>query len=112
MKGSKADSMRLAQSEIEAICEAFDATFSVGEVILFGSRTDDTKKGGDIDLYLKVPKEEATQQKKVDFLVRLRQKIYNKIDVVFAKDPTRPIEQAAQKGILLYRKERDGSTKN
>lgn len=104
--------MRLTQSEKEAICEAFNATFSEGEVILFGSRADDSKKGGDIDLYLKVPKAEAIQQKKVEFLVRLRQKIYNKIDVVFAKDPVRPIEKVAQRGILLHRKDSDGFTAN
>lgn len=97
--------MRLNQSEINAIKQAFDETFNKGEVILFGSRIDDTRRGGDIDLYLVVPKKEATQSKRIAFAMKLRQKIYKKIDIVFAKDPTRPIEQVASRGIPLYKKD-------
>lgn len=44
--------MRLTNSEIEAIKKAFLKTFEDGKIYLFGSRADDTKKGGDIDLYI------------------------------------------------------------
>lgn len=46
--------MRLKESEVLAIKRSFGAVFNEGTVSLFGSRTDDTKKGGDIDLFLEV----------------------------------------------------------
>jgi hypothetical protein len=49
--------MRLSSKEIKAIIDAFsncllDIPYTL---YLFGSRTDDTKKGGDIDLLVVVP---------------------------------------------------------
>ena len=45
--------MRLSTSQIEAIKQEAEHFFGVGaQVWLFGSRVDDTKKGGDIDLYV------------------------------------------------------------
>ena len=46
--------MRLKQHYIDSIKKYFVEVFEHGEVYLFGSRVDDTKKGGDIDLYLVV----------------------------------------------------------
>ncbi|HQL44264.1 MAG TPA: hypothetical protein PL073_10275, partial [Spirochaetota bacterium] len=41
--------MRLKQSDIECIKQSFIEVFDEGEIYLFGSRTDDTMRGGDID---------------------------------------------------------------
>jgi predicted nucleotidyltransferase len=42
--------MKLNQNYINTIKKYFDKYFINGKVYLFGSRVDDTKRGGDIDL--------------------------------------------------------------
>ncbi len=41
--------MRLTSYQVTMIKKAFSETFGKGKVYIFGSRTDDTKRGGDID---------------------------------------------------------------
>lgn len=95
--------MRLTEFEINAIKQAAQEIFGPNaQVFLFGSRVDDAKKGGDIDLYIKTESGNDFTHK-IKFLVLLEQKIgEQKIDVVFAADKNRPIEQQAIKtGVLL-----------
>ena len=48
--------MRLQPKEIDAIAQAAQDAFASGTaVFLFGSRVDDRKRGGDIDLLVEVP---------------------------------------------------------
>ena len=42
--------MRLSKAEIKAIIQSIEKHLGPKEIYLFGSRTDDSKKGGDIDL--------------------------------------------------------------
>lgn len=42
--------MRLNEAQVEAIKEAFSTFLPGSQIFLYGSRIDDTKKGGDIDL--------------------------------------------------------------
>ena len=95
--------MRLTPEEIDAIKETFTEVFKEGEIYLFGSRVDDALRGGDIDLYIQTPPVEDLAEKKVDFLVKLKRRIgERKIDVVIARDETRPIERAAlESGVKL-----------
>jgi len=95
--------MRLSEFEIQNIKESFISVFKEGTISLFGSRVDDTKKGGDIDLFIQTPKDKATLKNKIKFLVMLKEKIgEQKIDVILSKDTSRLIEQEAlQKGIEL-----------
>ncbi|MDH4262376.1 MAG: nucleotidyltransferase domain-containing protein [Spirochaetia bacterium] len=96
--------MRLSKLEIESIKKIATTTFGNGtQVILFGSRVDDSLKGGDIDLYIKPAEPKNIFQKKNDFLVKLKLQIGDqKIDVVIAKDHSRLIEkEALRKGQIL-----------
>jgi len=95
--------MRLTQKQIKAIKSNFGKTFGCGEVFLFGSRVDDSKRGGDIDLYIVTENREALAEKKVKFLVGLKREIgTQKIDLVLNYDPNRLIEINARKeGIKL-----------
>ncbi len=45
--------MRLTSSEIATIKDIIHAVDSNAEIYLYGSRVDDTKRGGDIDLLVK-----------------------------------------------------------
>lgn len=95
--------MRLTAFEVNAIKQSAQEIFgSTVEVILFGSRVDDAKKGGDIDLYIKTQAGNDLVHK-IKFLVSLEQKIgEQKIDVILSADKNRSIEQQAiSTGILL-----------
>ena len=95
--------MRLTRYEIEAIKKCFTQVFSAGQIYLFGSRTDDTEKGGDIDLYLKLTDVTNWHEKKIKFLVNLKSEIGDqKVDVIISKDVNSIIEQeAVLTGVLL-----------
>jgi len=95
--------MRLTNYEISSIKETFKKIFKSGNIYLFGSRVDDNQKGGDIDLYIDSINTDNRLEKKIDFLVLLKQKIGDqKIDVVISKDKTKVIEQEALKyGVRL-----------
>ena len=95
--------MRLSEKQHATIRNTFLEVFKTGKIYLFGSRVDDSKKGGDIDLYIVATCKENLTSKKIEFLVKLKSLIgEQKIDVVLSRDITRPIEQEAIKnGILL-----------
>jgi len=94
--------MRLNSLYQDAIRNSFRKSFDSGEIYLFGSRIDDTKKGGDIDLYI-VSTDKNKVRKKIKFLVNLKKIVgEQKIDVVLSYNKNSSIEQKARKeGILL-----------
>ncbi len=95
--------MRLSKKYISVIKKYFNEFFQNGEIYLFGSRVFDDKKGGDIDLYLKVDSHINLFSKKIKFLSRVKRELgEQKIDIVFNQDSSRLIEQEALKwGIKL-----------
>jgi predicted nucleotidyltransferase len=95
--------MRLSKDYQKIIKEKFKEFFKDGDIYLFGSRVDDNKKGGDIDLYLVVKNHINLFEKKIKFLSRVKRLIGDqKIDIVFNIDSNRLIEkEAIQWGIKL-----------
>jgi len=95
--------MRLSDFEIRSIVATFEKVFGSGKIYLFGSRVDDNKSGGDIDLYIETEDTENLSEKKIRFLVDLEALIgEQKIDVVFQRDGNRLIEREAKsKRVLL-----------
>ena len=99
--------MRIAFSEAKAIKETVSAVFGArAEVWLFGSRADDAKKGGDIDLYVELPPEDYSYEKKIRFWCELIRRLGDqKIDIVINKtgaSPHLPIHEIAKaRGVRL-----------
>ncbi len=93
--------MRLKIWEIEEIKKAAKLVFGENvKVILFGSRLDDTKRGGDIDLY--VISKDLNIRKRAIFEGLLQERLgEQKIDVIYSIDKGRKIEEIAVKGIEL-----------
>jgi len=64
--------MRLTEYEAASIKKAFAQSFEEGKIYLFGSRVDDAKRGGDIDLYLcPAKKYKNAMERRRDFLIKL-----------------------------------------
>ncbi len=84
--------MRLNKFQIDSINRLAKKHFGhETSVYLFGSRTDDNKKGGDIDLFINNANETVlTIEAKIRFLAELKTEIGDrKIDVVFDNAITR-----------------------
>ena len=105
--------MRLNTDQIQAICQAATAAFGQGtSVWLFGSRVDDSKRGGDIDLlvrpHVRTDADAAEPQQafmqKIKMLNLLERSLgERKIDLVVEQaQDMRPIVEVAHKtGIKL-----------
>ena len=95
--------MRLTKYQIETIKKYTLEVFNTKRVYLFGSRVDDTKRGGDIDLYIELDDKSELFKKRIKILAKLKRYLgEQKIDVIFNEDSNRLIEKEAKKwGIAL-----------
>jgi len=93
--------MRLHQTEIQAIKEAILTLDEKAEIYLFGSRTDKTLKGGDIDILV------ISQSLSFYDKLKIKQMIFGKmdeqkIDLVIARDTSSPfVRMAFKKGVRI-----------
>lgn len=95
--------MRLTPQQIHSIKHvALEVLGSAAQVYLFGSRVDDQRRGGDIDLYVTETNLSLEDQldAKLKFLVKIKQQLgEQRIDLVFAPTPGQavlPIHRMAQ----------------
>ena len=97
--------MRLRPKEIKEIKQVAKECFGMGtKIYLFGSRTDDNRKGGDIDLYLETTAKENLFNRKIKMLQMLYERLgEQKIDIVINNNSTSLyIHKVARKeGIML-----------
>ncbi|WP_293446018.1 nucleotidyltransferase domain-containing protein [Persephonella sp.] len=84
MKTKELKTIRLTEYELKAIKDTAKEIFgNKAKVWLFGSRVNPKLKGGDIDIYIEIPDTKDWLDKKIDYLVKLKQKIGDqKIDLV------------------------------
>lgn len=82
--------MRLSSDQVEVIKQETEHYFGAkAEVWLFGSRVDDTAKGGDVDLYVRAATSDADQlvAARFAFLARLKRRMGDrKIDLVLQRE--------------------------
>ena len=101
--------MRLTEHQKSSIIECSKIVFGEGsKVYLFGSRVDDSKHGGDIDLFIECKESYNTFANEIEFLIKLQNKIgKQKIDVIiknFNKQDDRIIvSEALKKSILIIK---------
>ena len=93
--------MRLSKKEVEVIKFQTKKIFGEAEISLFGSRMDENKKGGDIDLYIIPKNKDGLFTKKLKLKTFLEDLLFKPVDVVVAKNKNRLIEKEAIKGIEL-----------
>ncbi len=99
--------MRLTDFQIDSILETSSAVFGASsKVWLFGSRTDDNKRGGDIDLFVECEIQYNQLKNIFRFSSLLQRKIgEQKIDIILKnidENDERPIVvEAMATGILL-----------
>lgn len=93
--------MRLSTKETNIIKTKVENIFGEAVIYLFGSRLDDNKKGGDIDLYIVSKLSTNLFQKKIKLKTILEDLLFKPVDIVLSKDKTRLIEQEAIKGIII-----------
>ena len=93
--------MRLSTNEINLIKNKVNIIFRETIIYLFGSRIDDDKKGGDIDLYIISEVNEDLFKKKIKLKTILEDLLFKPVDIVIAKDENRLIEKEAMKGIRI-----------
>jgi predicted nucleotidyltransferase len=94
--------MRITEFQKEAIVSAVRDIDSEAKVWLFGSRADDSRKGGDIDIGILSGKIAAAEE------IKIKRVIYDKIgeqkiDIVVSRDGEQAFFKfAVMKGVMLY----------
>lgn len=95
--------MRLTPSQIETICSIARQTLGEGaQVSLFGSRLDDGRKGGDVDLLVEAPQEPGLLARAM-LKNRLEDHLQLPVDVVTASfdKPSAFARMARAQSVLL-----------
>lgn len=95
--------MRLKKRDIQSIVRVAKEIYGEGvEVYLFGSRTDDEKRGGDIDLLVRTAMENRGVLARVRMIARLKQLLgEQKIDVIGDYEESPVTKDALTTGIRL-----------
>ncbi len=94
--------MRLSPHELDAVRRTLYGADPKGRVWLFGSRADDSRRGGDIDLYL-----EASQPIDLKTTLALEYRLTSlcdaKVDLLIRRafDAEQPIQVIARQGVPL-----------
>ena len=95
--------MRLSKREIEAILQVAEDIYGTDvKVYLFGSRVDDSRRGGDIDLLVRTTSAKKGILERVRMAARIKSLIGDqKIDIIGDYEDNQVVREALKNGILL-----------
>ncbi|MEA1917393.1 MAG: nucleotidyltransferase domain-containing protein [Campylobacterota bacterium] len=96
--------MRLTEKEISIIKNTIHKYFGKDlKIYLFGSRTDDTKQGGDIDLYILTHENENENvtYKRLLTKSKLKEFLFKPVDLIVSKTKLGAIDEEALRGIEI-----------
>ena len=96
--------IRLQTSQQEAIKQLASELFENARVFVFGSRTDMSQKGGDIDIYIQTTKKDALLKAKLVFLREFEKRFgEQKVDLLVDNGSKHKTiyEIAKKEGVLL-----------
>ena len=95
--------MRLCKREIEAILQVAEDIYGADvKVYLFGSRVDDSRRGGDIDLLVRTTSAKKGILERVRMASRIKSLIGDqKIDVIGDYEDNQVVQEVLKNGILL-----------
>lgn len=94
--------MRLNPDELQAIRRTLLGADPAGQIRLFGSRADDNRRGGDIDLYFE-PSRPIDAKTALLLQYQLTYRCDTQVDLLIRNpgQPIQPIHQIAAAGIAL-----------
>lgn len=95
--------MRLQSKEIQIIIQVAKEIYGEGvKVYLFGSRQNDEKRGGDIDLLVRTEGETKNVLARIRMIARLKRLLGDqKIDVIGDHEDSPVVYEALKKGMQL-----------
>lgn len=94
--------MRLSQKEIDIIKKQSKKVFGDAMVYIFGSRVEEHKQGGDIDIYIDTKASTNLFGKKLRLKTTLEDMLYKPVDIIVSTNKKRAIEQeACRNGVLI-----------
>ena len=94
--------MRLTSKELEAIRKVLNEADPQGRIYLYGSRADDTRRGGDIDVYFETSRQ-LSLKAALTLEYRLASRCGTKVDLLIRNpgQADKPIHAIARKGVML-----------
>ncbi|MDO9140476.1 MAG: nucleotidyltransferase domain-containing protein, partial [Methylobacter sp.] len=99
----KNHTMRLSTKELQALRAIMGELDPAGRIYLYGSRADDTRRGGDIDLYLQASRP-IDLKARLLAQYRMQQACDTRVDLLVKNpaQPELPLHQiAVERGVLL-----------
>ena len=95
--------MRLQKQEIQTILQVAKSIYGQKvKVYLFGSRLDNSKRGGDIDLLIRTEDEEKGVLARIRMIAQLKSLLGDqKIDIIGDHEESLVAQEALKKGVLL-----------
>ena len=94
--------MRLSQKERRELKSILSQIFGEATIYIFGSRLDDTKRGGDIDIFVQLKKPtENLRTKRAKAQLLLEEKLLKPVDILIEGEVHSAIADEAKRDVAI-----------